>query len=94
MTQLKCTSRLPAYVESTSMVDCKHLFQEFHPGRFLVFTSLLLFGVLLSFRLEEVVGGSYWGVFVPLWFWKFVMITGCAVGIRYYISQQVIGSLS
>ena len=64
-------------------------YHQNHAGRFLVFTCLLLFGILLSFRLEGVIDGSYWGVFVPLWFWKFAMIAGCAVGIRSYISQQV-----
>lgn len=70
------------------MVDCKHLFQEFHPGRFLVFAALLLFGILLSFKLDEVLNCSFWTVFIPLWIWKMVTVVGCAVGIHSYIIQQ------
>jgi len=70
------------------MIDCKLCFQEFHPGRFVVFSALLLFGVMLSFRLDNLIECSWWIIFAPLWIWKVFVIGGVFVGVHSYYRKQ------
>nr|CAG4643299.1 EOG090X087A [Ilyocryptus agilis] len=54
--------------------------QDFNPGKFVVYLSLLVFVALLSLRLDGVIKTCYWGVFAPLWIWKLLSVIGAAVG--------------
>ena len=36
----------------------------------MVFTSLLLFSILYTLKLDGVLAWSWWSVFAPLWIWK------------------------
>nr|CAG4649441.1 EOG090X087A [Scapholeberis mucronata] len=54
--------------------------QDFNPGRFVVFFSLLLFVALLSLRFDGVINTCYWVIFTPLWIWKIVVFFGAALG--------------
>lgn len=49
-------------------------------SKFIVFTSLLIFSLLLSLRLDGKITLSYWLIFSPLWLWKFIAISGATVG--------------
>lgn len=49
-------------------------------SKFLIYSCLLLFSVLLSLRLDGVIQWSYWAVFTPIWLWKLLVIIGAAVG--------------
>lgn len=53
---------------------------SFFFSKFLIYSCLLLFSVLLSLRLDGVIQWSYWAVFTPIWLWKLLVITGAAVG--------------
>lgn len=55
-----------------------HIFFFF--SKFLIYSCLLLFSVLLSLRLDGVIQWSYWAVFTPIWLWKLLVIIGAAVG--------------
>ena len=46
----------------------------------MVFTSLLLFSLLYTLKLDGVLDWSWWSVFIPLWAWKGLAITGAGVG--------------
>ena len=54
--------------------------QEFNGSKFVVFTSLLLFSLLYTLKLDNVLDWSWWSVFIPLWVWKAVAISGAGVG--------------
>lgn len=56
------------------------LFQDFNASKFLVFCCLLVFSVLLSLKFDDYVSWSYWNIFLPLWFWKFMAVCGASVG--------------
>ncbi len=45
-----------------------------------MFTSLLLFSILYTLKLDGVLAWSWWSVFAPLWIWKGLAITGAGVG--------------
>nr|CAG4637118.1 EOG090X087A [Ceriodaphnia reticulata] len=57
-----------------------HLLQDFNPGKFVVYLSLLIFVALFSLRLDGVMKTCYWGIFAPLWIWKLLVLTGAGVG--------------
>ena len=54
--------------------------QEFNGSKFVVFTALLLFSLLYTLKLDGVLDWSWWSVFIPLWAWKAVAISGAGVG--------------
>ncbi|XP_062514046.1 transmembrane protein 185A-like [Corticium candelabrum] len=62
-------------------MNLQSLFYHFNASKFVVFFSLLLFSIVLSLRLDGVVTCSYWAVFTPLWLWKLMTFSGCAVGV-------------
>ncbi|XP_037117088.1 transmembrane protein 185A isoform X2 [Syngnathus acus] len=62
-------------------MNLRGLFQDFNPSKFLIYSCLLLFSVLLSLRLDGVIQWSYWAVFTPIWLWKLLVIIGASVGI-------------
>ncbi|XP_014671493.1 PREDICTED: transmembrane protein 185B-like [Priapulus caudatus] len=61
-------------------MNVKNLFQGFNPSKLLVYACLLLFSFLLALKLDGNIAWSYWGVFMPIWFWKFMAICGASVG--------------
>lgn len=61
-------------------MNLRGLFQDFNPSKFLIYSCLLLFSVLLSLRLDGVIQWSYWAVFTPIWLWKLLVIIGASVG--------------
>lgn len=56
------------------------IFPLFCCSKFLIYSCLLLFSVLLSLRLDGVIQWSYWAVFTPIWLWKLLVIIGASVG--------------
>lgn len=61
-------------------MNLQTLFQDFNPSKFLVHVCLMIFTALFALRLDCTVVWSYWTVFIPIWFWKFMVITGATVG--------------
>ncbi|XP_045919943.1 transmembrane protein 185-like [Micropterus dolomieu] len=61
-------------------MNLRGLFQDFNPSKFLIYSCLLLFSVLLSLRLDGVIQWNYWAVFTPIWLWKLLVIIGASVG--------------
>lgn len=61
-------------------MNLQTLFQDFNPSKFLVHVCLMIFTALFALRLDGTVLWSYWTVFIPIWFWKFMVITGATVG--------------
>ncbi|RWS00532.1 hypothetical protein B4U79_11179 [Dinothrombium tinctorium] len=49
-------------------------------SKFLVYSCLLVFTLVLALRLDGTINTSYWIVFTPLWIWKFMVIAGAIVG--------------
>lgn len=49
-------------------------------SQFVVYSSLLLFSLLFSLRLDGIINVSYWIVFIPLWTWKGLVVIGALIG--------------
>ncbi|KZS05400.1 Transmembrane protein 185A [Daphnia magna] len=62
------------------MANLIHLLQDFNPGKFLVYLSLLIFVALLSLRFDGVTKINYWAVFSPLWIMHGMVLIGAGVG--------------
>jgi len=62
------------------MANLQGFFQEFNASKFVLFTSLLLFSLLFTLQLDEVIHWSWWSIFIPLWIWKAIAIAGAGVG--------------
>lgn len=63
------------------MANLQSLFQEFNLSKFIVYTCLLMFSILFAMRLDGTITVSYWAVFLPLWIWKSLVVTGAAIGV-------------
>ncbi|XP_049840226.1 transmembrane protein 185B isoform X1 [Schistocerca gregaria] len=61
-------------------MNLQTLFQDFNPSKFLVHVCLMVFTALFALRLDGTIIWSYWTVFIPIWFWKFMVISGATVG--------------
>lgn len=61
-------------------VNCQTFLSVLWCSKFLIYSCLLLFSVLLSLRLDGVIQWSYWAVFTPIWLWKLLVIIGASVG--------------
>ncbi|GFO08241.1 hypothetical protein PoB_003474600 [Plakobranchus ocellatus] len=61
-------------------MNLKNMFQDFNPSKFVVFSSLLVFCLLFSLRLDETVDWSYWFIFLPIWIWKLLVFAGAMRG--------------
>ncbi|XP_046382582.1 transmembrane protein 185B [Ischnura elegans] len=61
-------------------MNLQTLFQDFNPSKFLVYVCLMIFTALFALRLDGTIQWSYWTIFIPIWFWKFMVITGATVG--------------
>jgi hypothetical protein len=56
-----------------------HILSQSH-SKFVVYNCLLVFSVLLALRLDNTIRLSYWIVFLPLWLWKALAVSGALVG--------------
>ncbi|XP_063219739.1 transmembrane protein 185B [Bacillus rossius redtenbacheri] len=61
-------------------MNLQTLFQDFNPSKFLVHVCLMIFTALFALRLDGELTWSYWTIFIPIWFWKFMVILGALVG--------------
>ena len=66
---------------SKEMANLQTLFQEFNLSKFIVYTCLLMFSVMFALKLDGNLDVSYWAVFMPLWIWKLLVVTGAMIGI-------------
>ena len=48
-------------------------------SKFLVYSCLLLFAFLFALRLDGTINCTYWWIFLPLWLWKGLVISGAVV---------------
>ena len=71
--QVRFSSR-PTYFFTSEVM------QEFNGSKFVLFCSLLMFSVLYTLKLDGVISWSWWSVFLPLWVWKGIAISGASVG--------------
>ncbi|KAI1291738.1 putative transmembrane protein [Halotydeus destructor] len=62
------------------MMNLQKVFQDFNPSKFLVYTCLLVFTVMLALRMDGTIKVSYWTVFMPLYMWKTAVVAGALVG--------------
>ncbi|KAJ4439266.1 hypothetical protein ANN_07386 [Periplaneta americana] len=58
----------------------QYIYVSISCSKFLVHVCLMIFTALFALRLDGTVQWSYWTVFIPIWFWKFMVITGATVG--------------
>ncbi|XP_077984357.1 transmembrane protein 185A-like [Glandiceps talaboti] len=68
-------------------MNLKGLFQDFNPSKFLVYSFLLIFTLLLALKLDGTVTCSYWAVFIPIWIWNVIVFSGAAVGTIVWIKH-------
>lgn len=62
------------------MMNLVTILQDLNPGKFVVYTSLLVFVPLLSLRFDGTIQICYWIIFTPIWMWKLIVFVGGAVG--------------
>jgi len=62
------------------MANLQGFFQEFNGSKFVLYTSLLLFSILYTLKLDGIITWSWWSVFIPLWLWKGIVVSGAGVG--------------
>lgn len=63
-----------------ALINVYSFLQDFNPSKFVVYSSLLLFSILFSLRLDNTISLSYWLIFLPLWIWKIIAFSGALVG--------------
>lgn len=63
------------------MANLQSLFQDLNCSKLIVYTCLLLFSILFAMRLDGTITISYWAVFLPLWIWKALVVTGAVIGV-------------
>ena len=56
-------------------------------SKLLLFFLLILFSVLLALRLDGIIEWSFWAVFLPIWLWKFITLTGGTLGIYVWVTN-------
>ena len=61
-------------------MNLQSLFQEFNLSKFIVYSCLLIFSMLFALKLDGSINCSYWSVFMPLWIWKGIVVTGGVIG--------------
>lgn len=66
----------------------KDIVQNFNISTFFVHCCLLVFTLLLSLRVEGILGWSYGLVFIPLWLWKLVVLAAMLVGVGVWIKKK------
>ena len=80
----------PGNITIYKVVICKQYYilnniQEFNASKFVLFTSLLLFSILFTLQLDQVIHWSWWSIFAPLWIWKGLLIICCLLGLVFYL---------
>lgn len=70
-----------------SVINVHSFLQECNPSKLIVYTSVLVFLILLSLRFDNKITLSYWLVFLPLWIWKSIAILGAVIGIIVWIKN-------
>lgn len=61
--------------------SARAILKHFNPSKFIAYTSLLVFSVLFSLKLDNKIDISYLVVFSPLWIWKSLTFFGGILGI-------------
>ncbi|KAK2147242.1 hypothetical protein LSH36_562g01039 [Paralvinella palmiformis] len=61
-------------------LNFKNIFHDFNPSKFVVYGCLVVFCLLFSLRLDNFIIWSYWIIFLPIWFWKLLVMVGAIVG--------------
>lgn len=61
-------------------MDVKDAFKDFNASKFVLFTCLLPFSILLSLQLSQTINISMWLLFTPLWILDIIVIVGAFVG--------------
>uniref|UniRef100_A0A914XAS8 Transmembrane protein 185A n=1 Tax=Plectus sambesii TaxID=2011161 RepID=A0A914XAS8_9BILA len=61
-------------------LSLRAVFQDFNASKFVVYLSVLVFTILFALRLDGTITVSYIFVFLPLWLWKLVALSGSLVG--------------
>lgn len=61
-------------------MNLQTLLQDFNPSKFIVHSCLLIFTIFFALRLDNYINWSYWMVFIPIWVWKSLVISGATVG--------------
>lgn len=68
-------------------MNLKGLFQELNPSKLLVYQSLFVFVVLLGLQIDDIIAWSHFVIFLPLWIWKLVVLSGAAVGVYTWVQH-------
>ncbi|XP_065884380.1 transmembrane protein 185B-like [Dysidea avara] len=66
----------------------KDFLQNFNASNFVVYVCLLIFSLLLSLRLDEIITWNYGAVFFSIWLWNAIWIAGLIVGIITFIRKR------
>lgn len=61
-------------------MDGKRLFVDCNPSKFIIFSSLFVFSIFLSLKLDNLIQWNLWCIFIPLFCWKLFVIGGAAIG--------------
>lgn len=70
-----------------ALINVHSFLQDFNPSKFTVYSSVLIFSILFSLRLDNRITFSWWLVFLPLWIWKGIAMLGALVGISIWIKK-------
>lgn len=68
-----------------ALINVHSFLQDFNASKFIVYSSLLVFTILLSFRLDDRIRVSYWVIFLPIWIWHSIAFVGAIVGVCIWI---------
>lgn len=61
-------------------MDGKRLFVDCNPSKFIIFSSLFVFSIVLSLKLDGIIYWNNWCIFAPLFIWKASVIAGALMG--------------
>ncbi|XP_021953878.1 transmembrane protein 185B [Folsomia candida] len=61
-------------------MNVERISQDCNPSKFLVYSCLFVFTILLALRQDGVITWSYWIIFTPIWVWKTTTVLGAVVG--------------
>lgn len=70
-----------------ALINVHSFLQDFNPSKFIVYSSVLIFSILFSLRLDNRITFSWWLVFLPLWIWKSIAMLGALVGLFIWIKK-------
>ena len=61
-------------------------------SNFAVYSSLLVFSILLSLRVSRTITWSYAAVFIPIWVWNALVLCGAVVGVVFWTRKKTLRS--